>query len=944
MGPPDFTDSAVEKPQDSGHSLDAGPRGRRGLCRGPWDQVQAEVVPKPSIWAKPGPMITRGSPVTLWCQGSLQATAYTLYRERAPEPWVTRITPNFSKTSFHIESSSSQHAGLYECAYYTTERKLSERSDPLLLVVTGVDRAPSLSAQPSPVVASGGSVSLVCSSQDTSGTFHLLKEGGADPPRHMEPQSRSNAGSTYAQATFPVGPVNTSHGGTYRCYGSPRSYPNQWSYPSDPLRLVVTGVHREPSLSAQPGSLVLPGDSLTLQCGSEAGFDRFALTKDQGLTKWQRIITGRDQDLPPALQGSVVVQKSSQKTAYGSPGSQIHFCLWPKYLAGTRVLSICRALSAGAMTSLLPALLCLGQLWRLATGGSGWLPPSSWPPQSSDASSGWGPEEGNQLHVRERISDWVSPPGLSLDQRIHTQAALEYPHCAEKSSQKTAYGSPGSQIHFCLWPKYSAGTSPRVLSLCRALRAGAMTSLLPALLCLIQLWRLATGGGGRLHPSSWPPQSSDASAGRGPEEGNQLHVRERISDWVSPPGLSLHQRIHTQAGTLPKPTIWAEPGSVVPSGSSVTFWCQGTTKALEYCLYTDDMRTCSDRQTLLEPGDSAKFLKRSYAGKYSCAYLSPSGWSEHSDPLELVLTGFYPKPSLSALPSPVVTSGGNVTFQCGSRQGFDRFILTKEGERRLSWTLDSEKNTSGKSQALFVLGPLTLNHSGSFRCYGYYNRTSNELSDPSDPLDLHFSGSAQRRETTEVQPSSVPSSAAPAVESGGPFSSLSVGSCLPWYLYVLIGTLVAFILLLILLFLRHQRQGKGRTSDAAMKDPQPGESVDSRNRQDEDPQTVTYTVVNHPRARLRQGTGSSTSSLSGGLLDTKDRHGEKDQQMDSPATESATPKDVTYAQLNLWRLRQEASAPLSSLPKDPPEVQSVYAFLSIPSPRKDPDPTLQEEA
>nr|KAF6407147.1 hypothetical protein HJG59_009858 [Molossus molossus] len=228
------------------------------LCRGPWDHLQAEVVPKPSIWAKPGPMITRGSPVTLWCQGSLQATAYTLYRERAPEPWVTRITPNFSsKTSFHIESSSSQHAGLYECAYYTTEHKLSERSDPLLLVVTGVDRAPSLSAQPSPVVASGGSMSLVCRSQDTSGTFHLLKEGGADPPRHMEPQSRSNAESTYAQATFPVGPVNSSHGGTYRCYGSSRSHPNQWSHPSDPLHLAFTDYTLENLIRMGMAGLVL---------------------------------------------------------------------------------------------------------------------------------------------------------------------------------------------------------------------------------------------------------------------------------------------------------------------------------------------------------------------------------------------------------------------------------------------------------------------------------------------------------------------------------------------------------------------------------------------------------------------------------------------------------------------------------------------------------------
>ncbi|KAF5916967.1 hypothetical protein HPG69_013889 [Diceros bicornis minor] len=58
-----------------------------------------------------------------------------------------------------------------------------------------------------------------------------------------------------------------------------------WSVP--PLRChypFSPGVYREPSSSAQPGSLVLSGDNLILQCHSEAGFDRFALTMDEGIT------------------------------------------------------------------------------------------------------------------------------------------------------------------------------------------------------------------------------------------------------------------------------------------------------------------------------------------------------------------------------------------------------------------------------------------------------------------------------------------------------------------------------------------------------------------------------------------------------------------------------------------------------------------------------------
>ncbi|KAM5209142.1 leukocyte immunoglobulin-like receptor subfamily B member 3 isoform 2-T3 [Hipposideros larvatus] len=257
------------------------------------------VLPKPSIWADPGPMVTKGSPVAIWCQGSLQAKAYRIYKDLDTSLQVldTKVPQDSSsKTRFLIESMSSHYARRYKCAYYTSRNRWSEPSDSLSLVVTGVYHAPSLSAQPSPVVVLGGNVSLSCRSQYTWGAFHLLKDGGADPPRHVE--SRIYDGRWQAQALFFLGPVNTSHGGTYRCYSSPRSYPNVWSHPSDPLHLEVTGVYRKPSLSAQPGVLVLLGHNLTLQCHSEVGFDRFALTKDKGLTHPQRLDGQHSPDFP----------------------------------------------------------------------------------------------------------------------------------------------------------------------------------------------------------------------------------------------------------------------------------------------------------------------------------------------------------------------------------------------------------------------------------------------------------------------------------------------------------------------------------------------------------------------------------------------------------------------------------------------------------------------
>uniref|UniRef100_A0A2K6C6F2 Leukocyte immunoglobulin like receptor A2 n=1 Tax=Macaca nemestrina TaxID=9545 RepID=A0A2K6C6F2_MACNE len=248
-----------------------------GLSLGSRTHVQAGTLPKPTLWAEPGSVITQGSPVTLRCQGSLQVQEYRLYREKNPASWVRRIQRELVKKGyFPIASITSEHAGRYHCRYYSRNHS-SELSDPLKLVVTGAYSKPTLSALPSPVVASGGNVSLQCGSQVAFDGFVLCKEGEDEHPQCLNSHFHARG---WSWAVFSVVPVSPSRRWSYRCYGYISGAPNVWSLPSDLLELLVPGVSKKPSLSVQPDPVVAPGESLTLQCGSDAGYDRFVLYKE----------------------------------------------------------------------------------------------------------------------------------------------------------------------------------------------------------------------------------------------------------------------------------------------------------------------------------------------------------------------------------------------------------------------------------------------------------------------------------------------------------------------------------------------------------------------------------------------------------------------------------------------------------------------------------------
>lgn len=77
--------------------------------------------------------------------------------------------------------------------------------------------------------------------------------------------------------------------------------------------------------------------------------------------------------------------------------------------------------------------------------------------------------------------------------------------------------------------------------------------------------------------------------------------------------------------------------------SSVTIWCQGRLDAQLYVLHKQGSPKLWGTESTEEFGEKAKFfipsVTKEHVGQYQCYCYTSAGWSEHSDTLEIVVTG-----------------------------------------------------------------------------------------------------------------------------------------------------------------------------------------------------------------------------------------------------------------------------------------------------------------
>uniref|UniRef100_A0A2K5UVF4 Immunoglobulin domain-containing protein n=1 Tax=Macaca fascicularis TaxID=9541 RepID=A0A2K5UVF4_MACFA len=281
-----------------------------------------------------------------------------------------------------------------------------------------------------------------------------------------------------------------------------------------------------------------------------------------------------------------------------------------------------------------------------------------------------------------------------------------------------------------------------------------------------------------------------------------------------------------------KTFLLALPGPLVKSGETVTLQCSSDMVFEHFFLHSEvnfekPLHLVGE---LHGGGSQANYSINSttsdLAGTYRC-YGSvthcPYVLSAPSDPLDIVITGKYEKPSLSAQPGPTVQAGENVTLSCSSQNSFDMYHLSREGEAR-ELSLSAVPSVNGTFQADFPLGPAT--HGGTYRCFGSFRTTPYKWSDPSDPLPVSVTG--------EETPCLWPSPTEPSSKTSN-----------PRHLHVLIGTSVVMILFTIFFFLLHRWCSNKKNAAVMDQEPAGDRTVNREDPDEQDPQEVTYAQLDH---------------------------------------------------------------------------------------------------
>ncbi|KAK1329712.1 hypothetical protein QTO34_009895 [Cnephaeus nilssonii] len=694
-----------------------------GLYLAQSTQAQNGNLPPPVITAQPGSMVPFNTPVTILCRGPPDAEAYEIYKVEGPRVIIPRTILDSEKTNtLSIQEMKPYWTGLYRCSY-RSRGEWSPLSETVRVVMTGSYDKPSLSSMSGTVVASGDHVKLQCFSRIKFEAFILTKE---DAPQFTQRQS-STAQDNGQQTTFHMDHVTSPQAGTYRCYGAFTKNPYVWSHPSDLLQLEVRGYSPPPVITAQPGSMVPFNTPVTILCRGPPDAEAYKIYKVEDPEPRDRrklLVAGNTSTL--SIQDMKPVRTGLYSCSYRSGGhwSELSNIL-PVVMTGSYDKP---SLSSMSGTVVAPGDNVKLQCFSNTTFHAFILTK----------------EDASQFTQRQSsiAQDNGQQTTFHLDRVTSTQAGI-YRCYGAFNTDPYLWSHPSDPLQ--LEVRGPTGWSVSQVNQVRLSLAGL--ALLALVVVLAEAYYSHKRSPFRIQAALLRPMGK-----RGP----------RIMSVVLPTllylGLYVAQSTQAQNGSLPPPVITAQPGSMVPFYTPVTILCRGPPDAEAYEIYKVEDPEPRDRRKLLVAGKtdtlSIQEMKPDRTGLYRCSYRSGGHWSLLSDPLHVVMTGSYNKPSLSSMSGTVVAPGDNVKLQCFSSIKFEAFILGKEDAPQFTQRQSSTAQDNGQ-QTTFHLDRVTSTQAGTYRCYGAISSYPYVWSHPSDPLQLEVRGYLPLLPVITAQPGSI---------------------------------------------------------------------------------------------------------------------------------------------------------------------------------------------
>ncbi|XP_038606534.1 immunoglobulin superfamily member 1-like [Tachyglossus aculeatus] len=200
------------------------------------------LMTKPSISVPSHSALTPGRDVTLRCSGRYPYMVFTLNKDgvRATRAyWKSRTDWS---TDYLIPNVGYQDIGSYSCYYSNWEgtSTVSYPSDPLELKLPALGKLPqpTFSVWPDSEVTLGANLRLRCSGTLQGMNFELYKDGEEVKPTYM-------SSSDMRRIDFHLNNFGIQDQGTYMCRYYTRKAPYVWSYPSEPLKLILPSEEKE---------------------------------------------------------------------------------------------------------------------------------------------------------------------------------------------------------------------------------------------------------------------------------------------------------------------------------------------------------------------------------------------------------------------------------------------------------------------------------------------------------------------------------------------------------------------------------------------------------------------------------------------------------------------------------------------------------------------------